>query len=105
MDTNVNKEVRSQQQHEIISGPSRDKLFDALKYAYDKDAKFRIEFGFRSPAPHSVPTITRLTSIEHEDGSGCSFNLEGYCTLNGVSRRFHAYYNTRRRGGYLVAEH
>ena len=108
---------------EIANGPSRDAIFDAIKYAYDDEAKIPLEFllahGYTmpqgSPGQAIVPVKTkawRLTSVQHEDGSGVSFNIEGYCKANlrlstperaigYLAYRFKAYYNCRSRNGMI----
>ena len=54
----------------------------------------------------------RITSVAHEDGSGHSFNLGGYCSIYNRSTsvphgivvlkaRFSAYYNAKTRNGRI----
>ena len=108
--------------YEIFSGPSKSALFDACMYAYSKDAKIAVNFGIsQGYSNHGDDAIklhlmmqitdTVITGIQHEDGSGESFNLEGYCKVDidyhirndGVCRyqyrRFTAYYNSKSRKG------
>ena len=108
--------------YEIVVGPSKDLLFDACKYAYSKNANISVSFsiaaGYTMPAndptagciPMRIKNI-RICSIEHEDGSGESFNLHGYCmadlnsfhaNVNYESYRFKAYYNTKNRRGCIT---
>lgn len=86
MNTNQ-KAIRT---YAIADGPSADRLFDACKYAYDTKAKVPIRFsivlGYTMPKYHpNCATICAhscellLKSIEHEDGSGNTFNIGGYC--------------------------
>ena len=108
--------------YDIVNGPNKDTLFDACKYAYVKGAQIPINFDIAAgytmpksdPSSAYIPLSTRdfkIVSIENEDGSGESFNLEGYCTA-GFKRRptglniyntykFSAYYNTKRRTGTI----
>ena len=109
---------------DILKGPNKDILFDACKYAYNKLAditvKFTVAAGYTAPPedprrayiPMSVTDIV-ICGIEHEDGSGESFNLHGYCNANldPSSRsgnmiykpyRFVAYYNVKRRKGHIT---
>ena len=111
---NTNKKT-----YEIVSGPSKDMLFDACKYAYSRIAKVDINFaiavGYTTPPgspgcayiPMTIDAI-RVCSIEHEDGSGESFNLYGFCKANLSGRMdnlepygFEAYYNTKTRKGTI----
>lgn len=112
--------------YQIENGPSRDRLVDAFKYAYDKDARVDIHFdvalGYTAPRddPKSVyiPAYmghTRIVALEHESGSGHSYNLRGYCLANLVrmdgfatdesegtqAYQFVAYYNTANRTGTI----
>ena len=108
--------------YDIVNGPNKDTLFDACKYAYVKGAQIPINFdiaaGYTMPKSDPncayIPLSTRdfkIASIENEDGSGESFNLEGYCTAGFKRRptgldiydtyRFSAYYNTKRRTGTI----
>ena len=115
---NTNKIIGT---YDIVRGPSRDTLFDACKYAYDKGAKINVEFvaAYGYTMPKNDPTsayvaiIARdivVCGIEHEDGSGESFNIHGYCKISLKSStdpeaqesKFRAYYNAKRRGGIIV---
>ena len=84
-------DTKKRRQFEIIDGPNKDTLFDACKYAYIKNGstiatEFTVALGYTMPKNHPaaacVPmSITDITivGIEHEDGSGKSLNLKGYC--------------------------
>ena len=108
--------------YSIINGPSKSVLFDSCQYAYSKDVKVHINFAIsQGCSSHSNDAIKLylpmqitdivITGIQHEDGSGESFNLEGYCKVDidyhirndGVCRyqyrRFTAYYNSKSRKG------
>lgn len=107
--------------YEIMNGPSRDTLFDSCKYAYAGNAKVAVDFvvaiGYTMPKGHPgrayIPmklTDIVITSIEHEDGSGESFNLRGYCRADLIIRagsttysnyHFRGYYNTKNRTGTI----
>ena len=107
--------------YNIIAGPNKDKLFDALKYACSKGTRIPVEFvvalGYTMPKGDPgravVPMHTtdfKIMGIEDKDGSGESFNLHGYCkadlcsfgTPTYRSYRFKAYYNTKRRSGTIT---
>ena len=109
----------------IFSGPSKSVLFDSCLYAYSKDVKVHVNFGISqgclndgndATKMHLMLQITDIviTGIQHEDASGESFNLEGYCKVDidyhirndGVCRyqyrRFTAYYNSKSRKGTIT---
>ena len=75
--------TRGQQGYKILNGPNKDRLIDAFKYPYDEPfgclspLKFEVEFDVGT-AKTQVCQF-RVVSIEHEDGSGHSFNLKGNC--------------------------
>ena len=103
---------------EVMDGPSKDRLIDAFKYAYDKEARVPVEFsvarGYTAPKdnPGCAYVVLdakdfRILSLQHEDGSGHSFNIEGYCTANvdGRAKRFcwfKMYYETKNRKGVIT---
>jgi hypothetical protein len=106
----------------ITAGPNKDTLFDACKYAYSDTANVTVNFsvalGYTAPKddpgcayiPMPIADII-ISEIAHEDGSGESFNLRGYCKAvldtsfvgdaNLEPYRFEAYYNTKRRKGVI----
>ena len=104
----------------IVGGPNKDMLFDACKYAYSKSTRVGVEFsvvaGYTTPiddpgCAYVLMSISdmKITGIEHEDGSGESFNLIGYCRVslsplgNSVLEpyKFNAYYNAKSRKGSI----
>lgn len=107
---------------EINNGPSRDLIFDAMKYSYDEGkvipVNFLISVAYTAPLddPGCAYVAAKLDSmtiesIEHEDGSGYSFNIEGHCraALSAAAAihsgmtwyKFRAYYNARSRKGRI----
>ena len=109
--------------YEIVAGPNKDVLFDACKYAYNEHAHvvvvFVVAIGYTmaraNPGCACIQmqlSDVKICGIEHEDGSGESFNLHGYCKANldsfrgtnAVRRpyRFEAYYNTKTRKGSIT---
>ena len=102
---------------EIYSGPSKDRLIDAFKYAYDGNAYVTIDFGVaigytmppghpgRAYVPMVIENIT-ITGIEHKDHVGC-FNIRGYCVAtldtlgNDDNYFFTAHYNAKTRSGTI----
>lgn len=122
MDTKMNEAVEKKC-YDIIAGPNRDALFDACKYAFSKSVKFSI--GFSIAMGYTMPkddprcayialdiTDVKICSIEHEDGSGDSFNLSGFCMADLESSgkinksfkpyKFDAYYNAKKREGHIA---
>ena len=116
MNTKKNETERT---FDIVAGPNRDMLFDACKYAYDKTVRIPIDFtvaiGYTMPKHHPgcayVPMYIsdiKVASIEHEDGSGESFNLRGYCKANLDSTvtytpyKFKACYSTSNHSGHIT---
>lgn len=104
--------------YEIVNGPNRDTLFDACKYAYSRTVKFAIDFSIadgytmsqNNPARLYIPIDMHdviVQGIEHEDGSGESFNIYGLCKAvlhkgDGTKEyQFNTYYNTKRRTGTI----
>lgn len=117
----MNTEKTEEKYYSIESGPSKAELFDACKYAYSSNAKVGIDFhvavGYTMPVDHPGCAYIRMKikdlviyGIEHEDGSGESFNLRGWCRADLASfgevaaytpYRFEAYYNTKTRDGRI----
>lgn len=98
--------------YNIVNGPNKDALFDACKYACVKGANIPISFdvaaGYTMPKGHPgcayviMPTSDfKITGIDHEDGSGESFNIRGYANKEGIHFHFKGYYNTKRREGTI----
>ncbi len=110
--------------YNIEDGPSRDRLIDAFKYAYDKNANVDVHFivalGYSAPRDDPkcayIPAYmgkTRITRLEHENGTGNSFNVYGHCRASltridgfgsdsdASTYRFVAYYNAANRKGTI----
>ena len=108
--------------YDILDGPNKDSLFDACKYAYNSNVGIAVHFtvavGYTLPKdnpnsayiPMSISDI-RIIGITHEDGSGESFLLYGYCNadLNSFAKNFNntkpysfeAYFDARSRKGWI----
>ncbi|MGI6612525.1 MAG: hypothetical protein ACOX0Z_03075 [Candidatus Nanosyncoccaceae bacterium] len=120
MDTKK-KNVTATRTFSIEGGPNKDRLCDAFKYAYSEadtiDIDFSVVIGYTMPpsdpgCAYVLMPISdvKITSLQHEDGSGESFNIGGYCkadlTHSGGRRaptvcRFEAYYNAKTRKGKI----
>ena len=121
----VSRKAEQEQSFEIVDGPPRSDLFDSCMYVHDKDKELRLHFeivmGYTMPPNHPGSAYIAMqtkapmfTGISHEDGSGYSFNLDGYIDADTHSfgvreeeanfRRylFRAYYNTRTRKGRIT---
>ena len=88
---------------QFCDGPSRDRLIDAFKYAEDDKARVTVEFYTQGGEIVSiVPTM-----LEHEDGSGQSFNGHGYVTVDTIAnhklyeKHIYFYFQTASRNGYI----
>lgn len=100
----------------IVNGPSKDSLFDNCKYWHNASSNplksrvfFAVVVGYSAPASDPgcaamVETVTdvNVQGIEHENGSGYSFNIHGYATLDRKAYRFRAYYNAQSRNGRIT---
>lgn len=121
MNTSANSKKSSTEKRifNISNGPGRDILFDAFKYAYNNKVEIPASFAIEGNEISSI-TKLRIQSIEHEDGSGESFNLFGTCHVNFdadvdhsdvelktgsfgsyASCSFQAYYSVRNRKGTI----
>lgn len=74
----------------IVNGPSKFDLTQAL-FVW-KPIKPKVNFSFSKG--YDVSAV--ILSVQSEDGSGESWNIEGYV---GNNQRFKAYYRTDRRTG------
>ena len=111
----------------IENGPSKDRLIDALKYAYGDEGRVDVDFtiakSYNRPLHYSEAAYCNLktrnfviSGIKYEDGNGWNFELFGYCEvdLEGIGGKigyrpcsFEAYYNAKTRKGNitLIFEH
>ena len=76
--------------YEIFDGPNREALVSAFQYAYDDNAKISLKFSIALDQHQNKDNdgriyiaakakAWRITLLQHEDGSGQSFNIEGFC--------------------------
>lgn len=87
--------------YRITNGPSKDRIFDACKYACDT-SKINVSFAVEVNGKTNVVNATIL-SVAHEDGSGESFMLTGAFKVKPRARRFTAYYSSKRREGVVTS--
>ena len=113
---NTKKNSRS---FDILNGPSKDLLFDACKYAHSKEVRINVDltvaFGYTMPKNEAGAAYMRMAvseimivGIEHENGSGDSLIVTGYChadldSMKGKLKpyQFRAYYNSKTRKGNI----
>ena len=93
----------------ITDGPSRDLLYDSMKYLYET----RIPLEFKIIKKNEISGETEVIkireaevhTIQHGDGTGYKFNLEGYLDVKAeggyIPRRFKASYNAKTRKGSI----
>lgn len=116
---NVNPATIGTLRFNITSGPSADRLIDAFKYACGEN-HVRAKFAITSKGVGEFKTENdimdcnlRIQSLEHEDGSGHSFNMKGAFENASTSNtkipfhglKFTGYYNAQLRIGHLVIFH
>lgn len=94
----------------IEAGPSREELFDALKYACDKEREFKVTFtalqvrqvGKIRQNSRRGKFTARIIGLMHEDGSGQSFIIDAYVSVKGLENKVvKFYYSAKRRTGHL----
>ena len=95
----------------INDGPSRERLFDHVKYLHEKNAPIiPIRFDTYAQGGINAEIIgIRINAIKHADNTGNYFILEGSCIIDVVDNveerfsqhEFRARYNSRRRKGRL----
>lgn len=94
----------------IEAGPSREELFDALKYAYNKEHPFEVTFtGLSVRQTGDVRQnlgrgkfTAKIVGLMHEDGSGQNLIVDAYVSvkpLQGKLVKF--YYSAKQRTGHL----
>lgn len=96
--------------YNIINGPNRDAIYDAMKYQYEIKIpiKFMIEKSHNSDGTTNLMTTRNLiiASIEHESGTGYDLNLAGFIDVmvneSWHPYRFKIYYNVKTRKGHIT---
>ena len=109
----------------IVDGPSRDRIFDACRYAHDMGTRiclsFKIALGYTSPGAEPFQAIGKMVpmqiedvcieGVRHEDRMSDVLIISGFCktdldsygrNTNPVEHPFEAYYKTSNREGTIV---
>lgn len=83
----------------ITNGPSRDRIWDHVKFQMDPDVDLPLVFTLEG-----VGEVRNLwiSSVRHEDGSGYSFIITGEIDELAGRSQFKAYYNAKRRNGAMT---
>ena len=101
------------QRYTLIDGPSVDRIWDAARYAFDKNSRVSLEFVTDTRTAGPIETSMRIVlrprilGVTHEDGSGDSLIITGTVqplgALKGAltERQFKAYYKGRTRHGFI----
>ncbi len=100
----------------IEAGPSKAMVFDAFKYACDKNTRINLDFSvalaYTSSTYMKMGTKNWcIYALRYEDGSGDRFIIEGSCQAD-IHRpaneatdyktyRFKMYYDAQKRGGHV----
>lgn len=100
----MNTSGRKEWTFDVVGGPSKDRIFDSCKHAYDEEDQISVKFKVILNTHEGCDMIgavqlymadTIINKIEHEDGSGHSFNLGGYCKADlgfDIGDNYDAYY-------------
>lgn len=90
-----------QTKFEVIAGPSRDRLFDAMKYARDKDVDFTVTFTIAKMEEGAYFTnelTVKIDKIQHVDLNGLAFAIDSSIVASGASLKI-GHYDTHFRNG------
>lgn len=89
----------SSHEYTIVDGPDSATLCDALKYAYGcLEATVKFIYLDLNRVDRLVAQM-RITSLQHEDGSGCRFIFQGKMIVNSKEVNVNGYYNTKTKKG------
>jgi len=107
--------------YDIVAGANGDALLDICRRTCENDAKLptnlnvTISYAESNNSPsHAEIKVTissiKIAKIKHENDSGESFNLQGYCKADLDSSAnvacelygFEAYYNSKTRKGRIA---
>ena len=99
---------------DVLQGPSKADLQTALFHG-DSDHRIKVTFRLRATPETQAKThlsqdlrlATRyiqvqINSVQRDDGSGESWNLQGNMQIDGAFLPYSMYYSSRRRLGQLT---
>ena len=109
----------------IVDGPSKDRIFDACRYAHDKGTKislsFKVALSYTSPGSEPFQALGKMIPMQIEDvciegirhenkisdvliiSGSCNADLEKYGrNAHPTEHVFEAYYKTSNREGTIV---
>ena len=103
---------------QIIDGPSRDTLFDSMKYNYEDESKVIVYFDISTDLPQEAESNEpnslavrdfEIHMLKHKDGTGYNFVIEGFVDIKErdegnifyVPRSFKAIYSAKTRKGNI----
>ena len=84
--------------HQVVSGPSREGLFDALRL-FTEDRT--IEITYLGKCQEAIKLPVHVSAIEAEDGSGWSWNCKGWYGSGELDGNVEFYCNTNTRKGWI----
>jgi len=82
----------------ILSGPSKARILDSFCTAFSP-AKTEVSFEIENTDGSKLTYVGVITKLEHEDGSGNSFNFAGNFKNYGFVK---GWYNTHKRTGFII---
>lgn len=82
----------SENEFRIIKGPDRMDLFNSMILRAPVTFEFAEELLMINGKLYAPKLVAIINSIEAESGDGHSWNISGYCSLNGL--KFKAFYKT-----------
>jgi hypothetical protein len=94
--------------YQITDGPGKFDLSVALFHGRSKSDY--VDFTVDDPdgGKHFLITATTINTVQREDGSRESWNIEGYCMLPDYkdsgrpTHPFKAYFHTQHRHGHII---
>jgi len=103
---NQNNKFGIDVKYSIVDAPSKWSLSLAF-FDHDGDKRRYAFFKIKDPLKETVDVRVLINQLQWEDGSGESWNFEGYARIEGKSFNVRGWFRTTDRKGYLflVKEH
>jgi len=86
---------------EIKEGPGK---FDLMLALFDNTSSHQRTVHFGLTGLDNAYAEAKITSIEHEDGSGDSWLFKGYSKHGNLRYKVSGYYSTQTRKGWIEYE-